>query len=141
MPGPYRGSCLCGRIRFEADRFDDRIAHCHCSMCRKFHGAAYATIAGVRREDFRWLTGEDALVDYRADNGTTRRFCQDCGSSLIFASDQADPNIIEVALGGFDDPLPVSPDAHIYVESGAKWATPDDDLPCYAEGRDGRRLR
>ncbi len=56
----YRGSCLCGVVRFEVDEFLPQVAHCHCSMCRKFHGAAYATIAGVRRElliRLRWGAG------------------------------------------------------------------------------------
>jgi len=141
MQGPFRGSCLCGAIRFEVDRFAPHTGNCHCSMCRKFHGAAYATIAEARRADFRWLSGEDALKSYTASNGTTRRFCSHCGSSLTFASPAADPDLVEISLGCFDDEVPIKPDAHIYVASGASWAIPDDDLPQYEAGRDSRRLR
>jgi hypothetical protein len=141
MPAPYRGSCLCGAIRFEVDQFAPRTGNCHCSMCRKFHGAAYATIAEARREHFRWLRGEDQLKSYTASNGTTRCFCGVCGSSLTFASPAADPDLVEIALGCFDDEVPVKPDAHIFVASGAAWARPDDDLPQYEAGRDSRRIR
>ncbi len=141
MKGPYHGSCLCGSIRFEIDRFAPLTGNCHCSMCRKFHGAAYATIAEARREHFRWTAGEDLLKAYIAPNGTTRRFCSTCGSSLTFASPLADPDLVEFALGCVDDDVPVKPDAHIYVASGAKWAAPNDDLPQFEAGRDSRRIR
>jgi hypothetical protein len=141
MTSPYRGSCLCGQIRFEVDVFAPLTGNCHCSMCRKFHGAAYATIAEAKRRHFRWTAGEELLKDYTADNGTTRRFCRQCGSSLTFSSPRADPELVEIALGAFDDEVPVTPDAHIFVGSGANWARPDDDLPQFEAGRDSKRLR
>lgn len=141
MPGPYRGSCLCNAIRFEVDEFEPQTGNCHCSMCRKFHGAAYATLAEARRENFRWIDGEKLIKGYTADNGTTRSFCSNCGSSLTFASPNADPDLVEISLGCFDDEVPVRPDAHIYVASGAKWALPEDDLPRYEAGRDGARIK
>ena len=140
MPEPYRGSCLCGSIRFEADAFEAHNGLCHCSMCRKFHGAAFATLAEVASENFRWTAGTEWLKAYTAENGTTRQFCANCGSSLTFAAADADGSQIEIALACFDDPVPVEPDAHIYVESGAAWGRPDDGLPQYAEGRDSRRI-
>src|SRR5207249_145423 len=36
------GSCLCGDVAFELVP-GDWMGHCHCSMCRKAHGAAFAT--------------------------------------------------------------------------------------------------
>ena len=141
MANHYKGSCLCGKIRFEVDEFEPQTGNCHCSMCRKFHGAAYATIAEARHEHFRWTAGADLLKGYTADNGTTRSFCANCGSSLTFASPNADPELVEIALGCFDDEVPVKPDAHIYVGSGAQWATPDDDLPQFEAGRDSRRIK
>ena len=141
MPGPYRGSCLCKAIRFEVDEFEPQTGNCHCSMCRKFHGAAYATLAEARRENFRWIDGEKLINGYTADNGTTRSFCSNCGSSLTFASPNADPDLVEISLGCFDDEVPVRSDAHIYVASGAKWALPEDDLPQYESGRDGARIK
>lgn len=141
MSGPYRGSCLCGSIEFEVDHFEPQTGNCHCSMCRKFHGAAYATLAEVWQNNFRWTRGQDLLKDYTADNGTTRSFCSQCGSSLTFASPDADPDLVEIALGCFDDEVPIVPDAHIYVASGVHWSMPDDDLPRYEAGRDSKRIR
>ena len=108
---------------------------------RRIPATAIARCAEARSEHFRWLQGEDRLTAYTADNGTTRRFCEHCGSSLTFFSPLADPDLVEIALGCFDDDVPVRPDAHIYVASGAKWARPNDELPQYEAGRDSKRIR
>lgn len=136
MSEPYHGSCLCGLVRFTVDEFLPQVAHCHCSMCRKFHGAAYATIAGVPRSGFRWVEGENALKAYTAENGTTRTFCSNCGSSLMFSSPRAPEEVVEIALGAMDGSVPVEPNAHIFVGSSANWTVLGDELPRYVTGRD-----
>jgi len=141
MSEAYKGSCLCGSIRFEADQFRPLNGHCHCRMCRKFHGAAHSTYAEVAAEDFRWTAGEEWLKDYVADNGTTRQFCASCGSSLTFRAAGVTDGSVEIALGCFDDDVPIRPDAHIFVDFAANWVTPADELPQYAEGRDSKQLK
>lgn len=141
MSEPYHGSCLCGVVRFEVDEFLPQVAHCHCTMCRKFHGASYATIAGVPRSKFRWVAGEDALKGYTAENGTTRTFCGHCGSSLTFSSPRAPQDVVEISLGTMDDDVPVEPSAHIFVASGANWTMLHDELPRYEAGRDSAKVK
>ncbi|MFT7587203.1 MAG: hypothetical protein ACI9EW_003645, partial [Cellvibrionaceae bacterium] len=137
MPSkPYRGSCLCQAVQFSVDEFLPEAGHCHCSMCRKFHGASFATLASVPLESFHWISGEADLKGYTAENGTVRTFCNHCGSSLFFSSPQMSADMIEVALGVFDDDIPLKPDVHIFVESGANWTDLADDLPKYTAGRD-----
>jgi len=140
MTDSYRGSCLCGTVKFEIDEFLPQAAHCHCSMCRKFHGAAYATIAGVHRSNFRWLEGADALERYTAENATTRTFCSNCGSSLAFSSPRAPEEEVEIALGAMDGDVPVVPSAHIFVGSAANWTVMQDVLPQYRDGRGSTRI-
>ena len=127
-----KASCLCRRITFEVKQFEQRVAHCHCTMCRKFHGAAFSTFGEVREENLIWLTGQEDLAQYRAENDSVRSFCQHCGSSLLFESKfnrQADT--IEVALAAFDELEDIKPDAHIYTSSQVPWITLNDGLPCY----------
>ena len=140
MSDTSSGRCLCGAVRFEIDEFLPQAAHCHCSMCRKFHGAAYATIAGVRRSDFRWTEGEGALKGYLAENGTTRTFCRHCGSSLTFSSPRASDEEVEIALGAMDGDVPVVPSAHIFVGSAANWTVLSDGLPQFEERRGSARI-
>ena len=42
-----QGGCLCGGIRYEVSGPLTDVGNCHCSMCRRFHGAAFATYAKV----------------------------------------------------------------------------------------------
>ena len=39
-----QGSCLCGEITFEVTGQPVRQGNCHCTVCKKATGAAYATI-------------------------------------------------------------------------------------------------
>lgn len=132
---PYDGSCLCGAIRYQVDRIEPHMGHCHCSMCRKFHGAAFATYGEAQQDNFHWLAGQEMLQQYRADNGSVRQFCRICGSSMTFAPANSDGSMIEFALGTLDSPIDESPDAHIFTAYKANWHEPQDDLPRFAEAR------
>jgi hypothetical protein len=131
----YRGQCLCGGIQFKVDMIGEKMGHCHCSMCRKFHGAAFATFGEVLLKDFHWLQGEDLLQIYKAENGTKRKFCSRCGSSLIFESAGEEHSVIEFALASLDDEPKLNPDAHIYLSTRVDWVELNDGLPKYLNGR------
>jgi len=136
LSGKKNGQCLCGKIKYEVTKIEDRMGHCHCSMCRKFHGAAFATLGEAKTENFRWVTGEAQLKSYVAPNGTTRKFCNNCGSSLIFEPAGDAGELIEFSLGTLDSDIELKPDAHIYTEFGANWYETSDNLPKYEKGRD-----
>jgi len=130
------GSCLCGTVKYQVTNLNPKMGHCHCSMCRKFHGAAFATFGEVASEDFRWLTGESALKVFIADNGTARKFCSQCGASLIFKSKNDQATTVEFTLGTLDSDINQYPDSHIFVGSKANWFEISDDLPQFNQGRD-----
>ena len=132
----YSGSCLCGKVRYQVAKLEPLIGHCHCTMCRKFHGAAFATFGEVKRVNFIWLAGEDLLHDYVASNGTTRRFCAECGSSMIFISANDDGEVIEFSLATLDSNIEERPDGHIYVGNKANWYAISDSLPQHHAGRE-----
>ena len=130
----YQGQCLCGKVKYQAQDMSKNMAHCHCTMCRKFHGAAFSTYGSVLRENLVWLNGENYLKSYVASNGSTRKFCQNCGSSLVFIS-AGDEERVELALATLDNPPDLRPDAHIYTESKVSWLSINDDLPKYDQSR------
>ena len=135
---PYRGSCLCGVVGYEFKALSEKIGHCHCSMCRKFHGAAFASLAEVSRTDFHWTRGESELRSYLADNGTLRRFCNNCGASMSFEM-ASHPERIEIALGTLDTDIPYQPDVHIFTDFKSSWYTIEDKLPQFKQPRNGAR--
>ena len=132
---PYTGRCLCGDIVFEVDLIQPKMSHCHCRMCRKFHGAAFATYGEAKPEHFRWVQGESLLAEYHAENQTTRRFCKNCGSSLTFEPANNPKGMIEFALGALDDDITQKPDVHIFTNYKANWFEISDDLPQHSEHR------
>ena len=77
------GSCLCGAVRYEVDRLDGPIVHCHCATCRKAHAAAFNSSAAVERPHFRWTAGEDRLGCHASSPDKNRWFCRACGSQMI----------------------------------------------------------
>jgi hypothetical protein len=128
-----RGSCLCGAVRYEIDGRLGPAGHCHCTMCRKAHGAAFGTYSRVRRSDFRVVSGAGHIRTYASSPGVSRTFCDTCGSTLQYVTD-AKPGSFALALGTLDDDPGVRPVNHIFVGSKAPWFEIADDLPQHAGG-------
>lgn len=127
------GGCLCGAVRFEIDGALRHITHCHCSMCRKAHGAAFATYARLGRRRFRLVSGGDALRRFVSSEHVTREFCGRCGSPLFWSSDE-EPDVVGVALGTVDGDPGGRPEAHIHERDRACWVDIADTLPRFAQG-------
>jgi len=58
------GRCECARIRYEADCEITDFSHCHCSICRRLHGAAFVSWGGIARNKFTYASGESNLKTY-----------------------------------------------------------------------------
>jgi hypothetical protein len=95
----FTGGCLCGGIRFEVEQPTKWCAHCHCSLCRRAHGAGYVTWFGVARDRFLLDDSEQLLAWYRSTPGARRGFCSRCGSTLFFEGDRW-PDERHIVLGG-----------------------------------------
>ncbi|SFM37185.1 Uncharacterized conserved protein [Marinobacter zhejiangensis] len=118
-----KGSCLCKEIVYEIDSLDMPIMHCHCNTCRKAHSAAYAPTAGVKREHFRWLKGQEFLASYESSPGKLRHFCKLCGSHLM-AERAGQPHVI-VRVATLDEDPGQTAKAHIWVSHDAPWLSPE----------------
>ena len=124
------GGCLCGAVRYEIAGTLGRTGHCHCSMCRKSHGAAFVTWAMVEPEQFRWTSGTELVTQYESSPGRARCFCSRCGSALV---SMHCGDVLEVALGSTDGDPGVRPGEHIFVGSRACWYEIADALPRFEE--------
>ncbi|MBI3563040.1 MAG: GFA family protein [Gammaproteobacteria bacterium] len=128
----HTGSCLCGQIKYEIQGALTGVLHCHCSMCRKAHAAAFRTRASVQAKDFRWLSGEHLLTHYLSCPGEYHTFCRICGSRLITKFEN-NKTTYGFALGTLDTDPGVKPGCHIFVGSKALWHEITDGLPQYKE--------
>ncbi len=122
-----KGSCLCGKVKFEISGEISLMANCHCSMCRKNHGAPYVTYAGVDASQLSWVQGEDLIADYQSSEKVHRGFCRECGSNLPLPGESGGQ--IFIPAGSLDDDPGVKPQVHIFVASKAPWVEINDDLP------------
>jgi hypothetical protein len=125
-----RGSCLCGNVRFELEGTPRFINHCHCSMCRKVHGAAFGSFLHADGRGFRWLAGDSLVENYPSSPGNVRAFCKVCGANMPVLEEQGAHVIIPA--GTLDDDPAVRPIVHIHTASRAPWFAISDDLPQFA---------
>jgi hypothetical protein len=131
-----KGSCLCKAVEYEVDKLDMPIIHCHCQTCRKSHAAPFASSAGVIREHFRWIKGQEKLKAYESSPGKLRYFCSICGSHIV-AERPAQPHVI-VRVATLDEDPGIKPEAHIWCSHDVAWLQDDKDVPFYEEWQPGR---
>src|ERR1700730_6667199 len=114
------GKCLCGGIRFEIHEELGPIIYCHCSMCRRASGSAFATNASVRSSAYRIVAGKELITEYESSPGGFRGFCSLCGSPIYNRSDRQMP-LHRVRLGTLDSDPGNRSVANIWVGSKAPW--------------------
>jgi hypothetical protein len=118
------GHCLCGGVAFRVVAPVRDVHHCHCAMCRRATGAAFATLVWVQRDAVAW-SGFPAR--YRSSRIATRGFCQNCGTSMSLEYDGSDQ--IALLIGAFDAPGALKPSHHYGIESRLPWADIGAALP------------
>jgi hypothetical protein len=108
----FKGGCLCGNVRIEAEGRPYRIGICHCLDCRKHHGALFHASA-IFPEDAVAISGETR--DYAG-----RFFCPRCGSPVFARSGDE----IEVNLGALDAPDLMIPNYELWTVRREAWLPP-----------------
>jgi hypothetical protein len=130
-----RGYCECRRVQFEVDGEIEDFSHCHCSQCRRLHGAAYATFAAVDRAQFRYLTGETGLKVYTSSEKNGRIFCSTCGSPILVET-STEPSRLYLSMSTIEGNPPHPRGYHAWVGSKAPWHEINDDLGQYEKATD-----
>lgn len=134
-PEQLTASCLCKSIAWSVRGPLFNMSHCHCRMCRKAHGAPFATYAGAKASGFRFERGESEIARYQSSASNTRCFCGRCGSVV---PDAPRGKAAYFPAGCLDDALlaersSIRPSLHIFTASKAPWYAIADDLPQHAE--------
>ena len=127
------GSCLCGTIAYEATSSPRRILCCHCSLCRRSFGTAFAATTFVPRQSFRWTRGRERIATYRMQqpHSYSTSFCGDCGSLVPGVSHEV--RVALLPVGSIDTSLQPLPITHIFVGSKAPWDEITDSWPQFDE--------
>ena len=133
----YLGSCLCGKVNVKITGNITSIIHCHCSLCRKNSGTAFATNGFVNADEFLITQGQGSLSGYAFKPGRTRYFCACCGSP-IYSENTSDKSRFRIRLGLLDSDIAEKPISHNFVTSKANWEQLETSLPCYKKHEPGR---
>ncbi|WP_394145638.1 GFA family protein [Vibrio atypicus] len=134
----YKGSCLCGSIQFSLDGAVTDIIHCHCSLCRKASGSAYATNGFINAVDLKLDDAKGTLTFYESSEGKRKYFCSKCGAP-IYSSNAQSPTRYRLRLGVLESDILERPISHNFVTSKANWEEFDADLPHYEKHEPGRK--
>ena len=126
----YKGSCLCGGIRYEVHGEIGEIIQCHCQRCRKSNGTAFATNAPVKKRDFKIVQGESLLKKFASSALAERCFCEACGSPIMSIKKDT-PEYYRLRIGTLDTPIQHRPSMHIFTADKAEWDEICDGLPQY----------
>jgi len=114
-----RGSCLCGAVQFEIDGTTTDIGMCHCSKCRKVSGVASNANLMVARDDFEWVSGDEALMKFAMADGWGVWRCSVCGSPVPMLHPGGGAYWVPAGLLDSDPGVGIA--AHIFVGSKAPW--------------------
>ena len=126
------GQCLCGKVKWQVTGEPVMTTHCHCTICRKVHGAAFATYSTYRQSQFSWVAGQDVVTEYKSSSSFTRRFCSDCGSIVPDSGELEDEVYVPTGCLSHDT-SDIDPIHHIFVADKASWYDIGDDLPQHPE--------
>jgi len=123
-----RGSCACGRIRYEiAGNLIGPLTYCHCWRCRKHSGSSFGTTAGIYAADLTFTAGQERLSSWESSPGIHRYFASCCGSP-IYKSEDSIPDVYGFRLGTLDDDPMQRVSQHYMTDSKAPWVEICDEL-------------
>ena len=122
---PATGGCLCGAVRYEADRPLRDVVLCHCSQCRKTHGHIGAYTA-VPKSAFR-LVEARGLKWFRSSDKARRGFCGECGGSVLWERFESDR--MWIAAGTLAGPTGLKTLEQVYVGDASDYYVVDATIP------------
>jgi len=129
----FKGSCLCGSVKYELTGESKRFYHCHCQRCRKATGTGHASNLMVKQENFKWLCGEAGLKRYNVPEAERfyTCFCAECGSAM--PRDVPEIGMIIIPAGSLDHEISIKPEARIFWDSRAEWSCHGDGIKTFSE--------
>jgi hypothetical protein len=105
-----KGSCLCGAVNISTS-ISDRVAACHCSMCRQWGGGP---LLAVECEGDVSFEGEENIGIYQSSEWAERGFCKKCGSHLFYK--YKPNNQYYMPVGIFDKTEGLIFDSQIFID-------------------------
>ncbi len=126
------GRCECATVKYQVQGELKDYCHCHCSICRRIHGAAFVTWGGIARDEFSYVSGEDNVRSYSFSERADSLSCKTC-SSTILVDFKPEADMLYITLGTVDGDIDLPDGLHQFVGSKAPWYEICDVLPQHDE--------
>ena len=127
-----KGSCACGRIRYQTQAQPLAVNGCHCGTCQRLSGGPFLAFVDFAASQLEWTQQPDT---WTCSDIAQRGHCKQCGSSISmvyhFENDR-----IGICMGTVveaDPPLP-GIQVHIFLKDKAPWFVLPDDSAGRWEG-------
>jgi hypothetical protein len=125
-----KGQCFCGAVSFEIEGPLRAPSLCHCSQCRRLHGAPGA-YTSAPSSAYR-IRGEESLNWYPTSKRAEQGFCRVCGSKLFWR--EIGGQDLDATMGSLNGPSDLKLSRHIFTRSqGDYYEIGHDGVPRYAE--------
>lgn len=117
-----RGGCQCGAVRYRVARGPALASVCHCRMCQRATGNAFAPLIEVEAARVVW-TG--LAREWASSDVAWRGFCANCGTPLYYRSGDT----VELMAGTLAPGCSFAPADNSGVEGRVAWLAGLDTLP------------
>lgn len=133
--GHTMGSCLCGSITYQIDGEPAFVAACHCLDCQKQTGTSFSPVAVIKESQLS-TQGNTAVYTTIGNSGQKvhGHFYRDCGSP-IYSQLEAQPGMLAMKAGAFDDTSALTLQAEIYCETAQSWLSLAGGWPKFPRSR------
>ena len=130
-----KGNCSCGNVQFELTDKPMFVHCCHCRMCQRQSGAAFALNALIEVDRVRHLSGNLETIELPSDKPQGQKVsrCPDCKTALWSQYPGSGPKFYYVRVGTLENPDACPPDIHIFTESKQPWVNLTGDTPVVAQ--------
>ncbi|MBC7146629.1 MAG: GFA family protein [Thioclava marina] len=120
-----RGGCQCGAIRFFIAAGPAKAGLCHCRMCQRATGNAFAPLLEVPAARVSWEGV--APSEWASSNISQRGFCPTCGTPLYLRTDDT----FEFMAGCLSPDVPFLPQDQGGMEARKSWLDALPSLPAH----------
>jgi hypothetical protein len=129
------GGCSCGHVRYKMEAKPLIVHCCHCSVCQRQNGSAFAVNALIEADRVNVTKGDVQNSVLESPSGSGQRFarCPKCQvavwSEYLMMTGGVTDLVYFIRVGTLDKPDRLPPDVHIHIASKQPWvALPEGAL-------------
>jgi hypothetical protein len=140
-----QGGCVCGKVRFTANRPPLRTFACHCTFCQKLTGSSFYASSVYELDAVDFNEGELKQFAHTSDESGKKvyvHFCASCGTTVGLTFERW-PAMRSISRGCYDDANAVEITSHIWTRSAQAGVVLPAGVDCFEKARatlDGEAL-